>query len=176
RDACEVLAMEDGLTCIPNRRKFDEYLEFQCNAIERRKTPLSLMLMDVDFFKKYNDNYGHGAGDDCLRKVARALKGAMPRSVDFVARYGGEEFACLLPDTGQAGAMEVSKRLLSTVNALQIPHEFSDAAGHITISIGVTTANHLVSGNSLKLIEIADLALYESKANGRNQARFMQCQ
>lgn len=173
RDLCEVLAMEDGLTGIPNRRRFDEFLEFQWNAIQRRKSPLSLMLIDVDYFKKYNDNYGHSEGDICLKKVAHALKKAMPRAMDFVARYGGEEFACILPDTGQAGAIEVAKRLLSAVSSLQIPHEFSEAANHITVSIGVSTVTPPEGGTASDLIETADLALYESKASGRNQISFI---
>ncbi|MEO5361979.1 MAG: diguanylate cyclase [Nitrospirota bacterium] len=173
RDLCEILAMEDGLTGIPNRRKFDEFLEFQWNAIQRRKSPLSLMLIDVDYFKKYNDNYGHAAGDDCLRKVARMLKHSMPRAMDFVARYGGEEFACILPDTGQAGAVEVAKRLLNAVSSLQIPHEFSASANHITVSIGVSTITPPEAGTATDLIETADLALYESKASGRNQISFI---
>ncbi|KWT85014.1 GGDEF domain-containing response regulator [Candidatus Magnetominusculus xianensis] len=173
RDLCEILAMEDSLTGIPNRRKFDEFLEFQWSAIQRRKSPLSLMLIDVDYFKKYNDNYGHAAGDDCLRKVARMLKSSMPRAMDFVARYGGEEFACILPDTGQAGAVEVAKRLLNAVSSLQIPHEFSDSANHITVSIGVSTVTPPEAGAASDLIETADLALYESKASGRNQISFI---
>ncbi|MBF0515985.1 MAG: diguanylate cyclase [Nitrospirae bacterium] len=176
RDLCEVLAIQDGLTGIPNRRRFDEVLQFQWNAIQRRRTPLSLMLIDVDYFKKYNDNYGHCAGDDCLKRVACALKGAMPRAMDFVARYGGEEFVCLLPDTGQAGAVEVAKRLLNTVAALEIPHEFSEAAKYITVSIGVTTVTPPVAGDSSNLIETADLALYQSKAAGRNQLSVILCQ
>ncbi|MBF0486620.1 MAG: diguanylate cyclase [Nitrospirae bacterium] len=176
RDLCEVLAMEDGLTGIPNRRKFDEFLEFQWNAIQRRKNPLSLMLIDVDFFKRYNDNYGHGEGDDCLRKVAHALKGAVPRAMDFVARYGGEEFACVLPDTDAEGSVAVAKRLVNAVAALQIPHEFSEAANHITVSIGVSTITPPVWGDAPLLLETADLALYKSKASGRNRVSSIACE
>ncbi|MBF0556990.1 MAG: diguanylate cyclase [Nitrospirae bacterium] len=176
RDLCEALAMEDGLTGIPNRRRFDEFLEFQWNAIQRRKNPLSLMLIDVDFFKRYNDNYGHGEGDDCLRKVARALKGAVPRAMDFVARYGGEEFACVLPDTDAEGSVAVAKRLVNAVAALQIPHEFSEAASHISISIGVSTITPPVWVDASHLIETADLALYKSKASGRNRVSSIACE
>ncbi|MEO5357252.1 MAG: PleD family two-component system response regulator [Nitrospirae bacterium YQR-1] len=173
RDTCEAMAWEDGLTGIPNRRKFEEFFGFQWNATGRRRAPLSLILMDVDFFKRYNDNYGHGAGDECLKSVACALKSAMPRTSDIVARYGGEEFVCVLPDTDSAGGLKVAHRLLDAVRNLQIPHEFSDAAKHVTMSMGVSTVAPPVKVSASVLIETADKALYEAKAMGRNQVKFL---
>ncbi|WP_444548015.1 diguanylate cyclase [Candidatus Magnetomonas plexicatena] len=167
------MAKEDKLTGIPNRRRFEEFYEFQWNGITRRKIPLSLILMDIDYFKRYNDNYGHGAGDVCLRSVACALKNAVPRTLDLVARYGGEEFVCVLPDTDSDGGIKVAERLVEAVRELKIPHEFSDVANHITMSVGVSTVVPPVTINAKTLIDTADTALYEAKARGRNQIRFL---
>ncbi|MEO5357253.1 MAG: diguanylate cyclase [Nitrospirae bacterium YQR-1] len=175
RDLCEAMAWEDSLTGIPNRRRFEEFFEFHWNSIGRRKTPLSLILMDIDYFKLYNDNYGHGTGDECLKTVACALKNAMPRTLDLVARYGGEEFVCVLPDTDSDGGITVANRLLDVVRNLKITHEFSVAAEHITMSAGVSTVKAPITINSGTLVETADLALYEAKAQGRNRTVFLPC-
>ncbi|MBF0607392.1 MAG: diguanylate cyclase [Candidatus Magnetobacterium sp. LHC-1] len=173
RDLLEVMAREDVLTGIANRRKFDEFLDFTWNSAVRRQTQLSLVLIDIDFFKRFNDNYGHSAGDDCLREIALSLKAAMQRSLDLIARYGGEELACILPDTDGPGAMTVAKRLREVVCAMDIPHEHSDAADHVTISLGVTTMIPQCNSQPSALIEAADTALYMAKKTGRNRVEFL---
>jgi diguanylate cyclase (GGDEF)-like protein len=126
-------------------------------------------MIDIDYFKKYNDAYGHDAGDDCLREVASALSQCVIRDGDFVARYGGEEFAAVLPNTDKDGAQVVAEKMLEKVRGLNIPHKTSDIAGYVTVSIGGTTGaiNHYHHGS--EYIKSADKALYESKKNGRNR-------
>lgn len=172
RDLLEVLAKEDGLTGIANRRRFDEFFDFEWNRAKRSKSLISLLLLDIDFFKSYNDNYGHSMGDKCLKKVATALSDAMPRSQDLIARYGGEEFASVLPDTDGAGAMTVARRLLERVRNLEIKHEYSKSAAFITMSAGVATTVPYKEDNSLFFIETADKALYNAKEGGRNRVEF----
>jgi diguanylate cyclase (GGDEF)-like protein/PAS domain S-box-containing protein len=167
----ENLSATDGLTGISNRRRFDDFLEQEWRRAMRSKTPLSLILMDIDLFKGFNDNYGHLAGDDCLRQLAQCLAGIIRRSIDLAARYGGEEFACVLPDTDLEGAMWVANRIRQKVNEMNIPYTFSSIANHVTISMGVATLVP-VPGQSLSdLIQNADNLLYMAKQNGRNQIR-----
>ena len=129
------------------------------------------MLIDVDFFKRYNDAYGHLAGDDCLRKVARALAGVVNRPADTVSRYGGEEFAVLLPATHGAGAAGVGESMRVAVENLKLEHRASDIAGHVTLSLGVATRIPPAGSSPEELITSADQALYEAKRQGRNQLR-----
>jgi len=150
----------DGLTRIYNRRYFDENLERIIKSSSRSGDILTLMLLDIDFFKKYNDTYGHSEGDNCLKIIAAALSGAMSREGDFTARYGGEEFAVVLPHTDETGAKAVADKLLECVRKLNIPHEKSDAANFVTVSIGVTTINLQHKLNTVDCIKIADKALY----------------
>src|ERR671932_1506748 len=131
------LAALDGLTGVANRRRFDEYLDAEWNRMAREKQPLSLILCDIDFFKKYNDSYGHQAGDDCLRRVADALRFCARRSKDLVARYGGEEFAVILPNLKLADAAQIAEEMRSVVNALEIPHVQSSVSQHVTLSLGI---------------------------------------
>ncbi|MBD1923790.1 diguanylate cyclase [Microcoleus sp. FACHB-831] len=162
------LATLDGLTSLANRRKFDEYLDAEWRRMAREKTPLSLILCDIDFFKRYNDNYGHPAGDECLQKVACAIRSAVKRPADLVARYGGEEFAAILPNTDLAGALKVAEEIRSRVGGLEIVHAFSSVKQHVTISLGVAS---IIPGHdtSVKmLIALADKALYQAKAEGRD--------
>ena len=169
RDILQRISMIDGLTGIANRRRFDEALEREWRRCHRSDSPLSLILVDVDFFKNYNDHYGHLAGDECLKKVAAAMADQNRRAADIVARFGGEEFACLLPDTGADAAHAMAVRLGEAVAALAIPHARSDAAGHVTISLGVAT---LIPGEgdvASSLIDQADRGLYHAKQNGRNR-------
>ncbi|MBF0317312.1 MAG: diguanylate cyclase [Nitrospirae bacterium] len=173
RDLLESMAKEDALTGIANRRRFDEFLEFTWNSATRRKTKLSMILIDIDFFKRYNDNYGHRAGDNCLREISLSLKIAMPRSLDLIARYGGEELACILPDTDGPGAIKVAKRLWEVVCAMDIPHDYSEVAGHVTVSMGVTTMTPSLKCMPSSLIEAADTALYMAKKAGRNRVEFL---
>jgi len=163
----------DGLTKIYNRRYFDENLEQIINSSSRSSDILTLMLIDIDFFKKYNDAYGHSDGDNCLKIIAAALSGVISREGDFTARYGGEEFAVVLPHTDEIGARAVANKLLESVRKLNILHEKSDAANIVTVSIGVTTVNLQYIKNAVECIKIADKALYMSKQNGRNQYTFI---
>ena len=167
----EALSSLDGLTGIANRRRFDEALETEWRRGRREGTPLSLLLIDVDFFKRYNDHYGHLEGDECLRRVANALKDSAHRPADLVARYGGEEFVILMGNTDQPGAAQVAETARRAVEELAIPHARSEAASCVTISLGSAT---LTPGSHFEgevLIKLADGALYEAKKDGRNRHR-----
>ncbi len=168
-DLLEEQAFIDGLTSIPNRRRFNEILDKEWYRAMRNNSPLSLILMDIDYFKTYNDNYGHQKGDDCLRQVGSALKGAMKRSADLVARYGGEEFAAILPDTDSQGALSAAGNIKDAFDGLAIPHEYSTAAPHVTVSQGAATFRPERSQSFEIIIRAADTALYKAKAAGRNQ-------
>ncbi len=165
----ETLSRTDGLTQVPNRRHFDEFLQEEWARAKRSCTPLSLLLLDIDRFKEYNDHYGHGQGDICLRRIAATLYDVAQRSSDFFARYGGEEFACVLPETDLEGARTVARRMLDAVAGLALTHEFSDVAPHVTVSIGLA-AMRLVKGEGPdELLRGADAQLYEAKRLGRNR-------
>lgn len=168
-DMLESLAMLDGLTGIPNRRRFDEIIGMEWRRAVRSGRSLSLVMMDIDFFKQYNDNYGHGAGDNCLIKVASALARCLSRPGDLVARYGGEEFIALLPLTDEAGAFTIAKRFLSEIDSLMIPHAYSEAAGYVTISAGCASIIPTRTTSHKLLLQSADTLLYEAKKNGRNR-------
>ncbi|HTJ25159.1 MAG TPA: diguanylate cyclase [Candidatus Limnocylindria bacterium] len=164
------LSSLDGLTGIPNRRSFDTALEREWQRGMRDARPLALILGDVDFFKRYNDTYGHQSGDACLQAVAKALLQTARRTTDVVARFGGEEFAILLADMPVAGAMEVAARALESVRALQLPHASSDVAEYVTMSLGVSVCVPSHALTSDRLVEAADAALYRAKSEGRNRA------
>lgn len=168
-DMLERLAILDGLTGIPNRRRFDQFLDYEWERSLRYGRAFSLLLMDIDYFKLYNDSYGHAEGDRCLRSVAGAIVRAMPRSVDLAARYGGEEFACVLPETGVEGARVVAERILDNIHAMGIPHINSKVAELVTMSIGVVTALPSSSIRTLDMVKMADKALYQAKHGGRNR-------
>ncbi len=170
-DLLRELSFLDGLTGIANRRRFDEALAREWRRCGRSRLPLSLILLDVDHFKAYNDHYGHQAGDECLRAVARGLAGAMNRPGDLVARYGGEEFACLLPETDEAGAAGVADRLRQAVAGLGLPHGHSPVAGHVTISLGIAAARPQAGTPPDGLTRSADRFLYEAKRAGRDCVR-----
>ncbi|MCP4695901.1 MAG: diguanylate cyclase [Gammaproteobacteria bacterium] len=169
RDLLDQLSSLDGLTGIPNRRKFDEFLDYEWHRALRTGLPLSLGLLDIDYFKNFNDRYGHVAGDDCLKKVGKTLENSLKRTTDLAARYGGEEFACVLPETDLQGAMYIARELHAKINALAIPHELSVAAPHITVSMGVTTQIPSPSDSPAALIKEADKRLYQAKEAGRNR-------
>ena len=171
RDLLENLSATDGLTGISNRRHFDEILAIEWRRAKRNQTPLSLILMDIDVFKAYNDHYGHLAGDDCLYHVARVISRCVQRPSDLVARYGGEEFACLMPDTDADGAIMVAKQMRSALENLNIPHAYSPVADHVTLSFGVAMMVPLAGQPLFDLIRRADELLYTAKRNGRNQIR-----
>ncbi|MBF0160065.1 MAG: diguanylate cyclase [Magnetococcales bacterium] len=168
-DMLERLAILDGLTGIPNRRRFDHVISYEWERSLRYQHVLTLIMMDIDFFKLYNDHYGHAGGDTCLKKVAGAISAAMPRTIDLAARYGGEEFACILPETSGKGALAVAERILARVRDLQIPHAQSRVADHVTVSIGVTTMVPNMGQSFPDLIKRADEALYQAKHDGRNR-------
>jgi diguanylate cyclase (GGDEF)-like protein/PAS domain S-box-containing protein len=167
----EQLSMTDGLTGISNRYRFDADLEREWRRAMRSHSPLSFILMDIDFFKAFNDNYGHLAGDDCLRRVAQSLSQAARRISDLVARYGGEEFAYLLPDTDAAGAVAVAQQIRKNMDDLNIPHPHSTVADRVTLSMGLATVIPAKGEASSDLIKLADDLLYKAKSNGRNQVR-----
>jgi diguanylate cyclase (GGDEF)-like protein len=160
----------DGLTGVPNRRHFDERVASECGRARRGRSPLSIVLIDVDHFKRFNDHYGHLAGDDGLRRVAASLRSGLKRPGDLLARYGGEEFVCLLPDTPLAGALQVARRLGEGVAALGIEHARADAAAHLTVSLGVCTRAPESEAGPEVLLRAADAQLYRAKVLGRNQA------
>ncbi|WP_281274270.1 diguanylate cyclase domain-containing protein [Lysinibacillus antri] len=165
------LSSKDGLTGILNRRSFDERLEEEWKRAERNNLPLSLIMLDIDFFKAYNDTYGHLGGDDCLREVANAISQACKRESDSVFRYGGEEFGIILPETDLKGAQTVAEKARKTVENLQISHAGSKISDVVTISLGVATIIPTKYASASSLIESADKALYQAKQEGRNQVR-----
>jgi len=172
RDELERLNRTDALTGIANRRRFDEYITLQRESIVRSEAALSIIMIDIDHFKQFNDNYGHGAGDDCLKRVAKALESQLDRSTDFIARYGGEEFVVILPATDSEGAAQCAERLCQAVSELNIQHDQSGTCGHVTASFGVATLLPEQREVSVEdLLEWADQALYQAKLSGRNQYR-----
>ena len=169
RDYLEQIAFIDGLTAIPNRRRFDEHFQSEWQRGVRHEAFLAVLMIDIDFFKPFNDHYGHQAGDDCLVKVAQALASSVHRPGDLVARYGGEEFVCVLPDTDLAGAEITANTLRKSVNALKVPHEFSNVTDHVTVSIGAAAVKLKQSIKPEELVKKADNNLYEAKESGRDR-------
>jgi diguanylate cyclase (GGDEF)-like protein len=165
----EELSTTDGLTGVANRRSFDIALDREWRQATRYGLPLSVIMIDIDHFKGYNDRYGHQVGDDCLRTVALALARNVTRAGDLVARYGGEEFAVILAHMTQEQAMAVAERLRGAVEALQIPHQASPVAHHLTISLGVAAAMPSRETDPSALLADADRALYAAKEGGRNR-------
>jgi len=163
------LTIIDGLTQIANRRRFDNCLQQEWRRLAREKLPLSLIMCDVDYFKLYNDNYGHQSGDDCLRAVARAIDDCAKRPADLVARYGGEEFVVILPNTSAEGAVHVAERIRTKIQDIMIVHAFSQVHNYVTLSLGVSSIIPENNGNPQLLVEASDSALYEAKRSGRNR-------
>ena len=161
----------DGLTGVHNRRFFEERLASEWARAARSGAALSAVMIDVDFFKRFNDHYGHQAGDDCLRRVAACLRAGLKRPADLVARYGGEEFVCLLPDTPPEGALALACQLGQQVQALAIEHVESDVAPHVTVSLGVCTGVATAGSSAAELVRQADAQLYSAKSQGRNRSR-----
>jgi diguanylate cyclase (GGDEF)-like protein len=168
-DLLRRLAFIDGLTGLYNRRALDERIDTELRHAMRKEQPLALLLIDVDFFKRYNDHYGHLLGDEALRQVALVLRDGMLRPVDLAARYGGEEFACLLPETPLDGALAVAERLRAAIAQLQLPHAASETGPFLSISIGVAAKQGRPAAAPAELIALADAALYEAKRAGRNR-------
>ncbi len=163
------LSLRDGLTGISNRRHFDESLEREWHRARRDSTSLSLILFDIDYFKKYNDRYGHQAGDECLRTVARMLKSMIQRKTDIYARYGGEEFVVILPNTDVVGATGIAELIRLAIEACAIPHAASLVSEFVTISAGVASISPDTESDFNALIAEADALLYEAKQSGRNR-------
>jgi diguanylate cyclase (GGDEF)-like protein len=169
RLAQQRISGRDGLTGVANRRLFDETFAREWGRAQRAGASLALLMADIDHFKKHNDQYGHQAGDDCLKQVAAALAAAARRAGDLVARYGGEEFAVLLPGMDVASAAALAERMRKAVEAIRLPYVEATATRHVGVSIGVAA---VVPGGSLRpeaLVSAADEALYRAKAVGRNQ-------
>ena len=163
------MSATDPLTKIANRRSLFECMVRELKRGRREKHPLSAILIDVDFFKKYNDHYGHLMGDECLIKVAYALKNILRRPIDFIARYGGEEFIYILPNTDESGAVKIAQAALDAVKELNIEHNKSDCSTIVSISLGVTTQKPTELEDEKSLTEEADRALYKAKDSGRNK-------
>ncbi len=165
------LSSVDGLTGIANRRSFDDTLQREWRHAIRRSRALSLLIVDVDQFKQFNDGYGHQAGDECLKMVAQILEQQIRRSTDLVARYGGEEFAVILPDTDAEGALCVAEKMREAVIALQIEHRYSSVEPELTVSIGTASAcpSRGEEAGYMSILHYADQALYKAKRGGRNR-------
>lgn len=164
----EELSFKDGLTGVANRRMFDSILELEWAGARRSGQPLSLIMLDIDYFKQYNDHFGHVQGDECLKQVARALGKAAVRHRDFIARYGGEEFVLVLPETNALAAAKVAERCRSLIFTAQIAHPASAVSSVLTISLGVGTIIPDSQDSSEAFIERVDRQLYQAKLNGRN--------
>ena len=163
------LSSTDGLTQIANRRHFDQVLHREWARAQRAGNELAYVMVDIDFFKPFNDHYGHLRGDDCLKQVAQSLQGVLRRPGDFLGRYGGEEFAVISPDTPPEGGLVLGEKIRQAIEALKIPHQGSPAASCVTVSVGVSGIVPSASVNVEDLIHSADSALYEAKKQGRNQ-------
>ena len=172
----KLLANLDGLTQIANRRRFDDYLTLEWQRHQREKNPLSLILIDIDYFKRYNDSYGHQCGDDCLIRVAQMIAKVIKRPTDLVARYGGEEFAVILPNTDSEGALIIADSIRQAIANLAIPHQNSDVSSSVTLSMGIASQIPIVEQSLENLISQADKALYIAKNQGRNQVIAYQVQ
>ncbi len=168
-EALQRLSCLDGLTGIANRRRFDEFFGNEWMRAVRRETPLAVILVDIDYFKTYNDNYGHQRGDETLTQVATSLSTVLNRPADLVARYGGEEFVVVLPETTVTGAKLIAESLRQAVEKLDIAHEFTSGDARVTVSLGVAGTRPTAERASSRLIEVADQALYEAKRQGRNR-------
>ncbi|MBT9314011.1 diguanylate cyclase [Leptothoe spongobia] len=163
------LAITDGLTQIYNRHFFDQQLHAAWQRLGQDGCPISMILFDVDYFKQYNDYYGHQAGDVCLQQIAQVARTSLPRPVDFVARYGGEEFAVVLPNMSQQSAIATAKRIQQALQKLAIPHRRSNVGAIVSISLGIASMVPTIDTSCKTLVTLADQALYEAKRQGRDR-------
>ena len=173
KNTAQLNSITDSLTGLGNRRYFDEALSTEFYRLKRSGSTLSLIILDVDYFKRFNDSYGHIAGDNCLRQIGTTLKTIVGRAPDIVARYGGEEFVVILPETKDNGAEALAERIRKTVEELAIPHSASDIAEHITVSLGVVTVYTTKLALPQQVVALADEALYCAKKRGRNRVAVM---
>lgn len=169
KNAAQLNSMTDSLTGLSNRRYFDVVLNTEFYRLKRSKATLSLIMLDIDHFKKFNDTYGHLTGDECLKQIGNTLKVIVGRTADTVARFGEEEFIVILPETDVHGAINVAERIRSGVESLQINHSASDTAPYVTVSLGVVSVNPANVLTPTHIVETADKALYAAKNNGRNR-------
>ncbi|MCL2184569.1 MAG: GGDEF domain-containing protein [Treponema sp.] len=167
-------AHRDTLTGVFNRRYLEEKIKFFIKDLSRSNSLMSILMIDIDFFKKYNDTYGHNKGDICLKSIAEIFTECISREDDFVARYGGEEFVIALPHTDEKGALLTAQKVLDKLASYQIPHEKNEGLGYVTVSIGLSTINVKHTHNLTDYIKCADEALYISKQNGRNRFTYLQ--
>ena len=165
------LSATDGLTGISNRRHFDEMIAQEYARHARTGKHLSIIILDIDYFKSFNDIYGHVMGDDCLRQVANTTDKCATRPSDLVARYGGEEFICILPETDNPGALFVAEKIRRSVLELFIPHKGSTVSEFVTVSLGVVTVKCIPNGSTEEIVVLADELLYKAKSSGRNQIK-----
>ena len=168
RDSLALLAITDTLTGLANRRHFDTILMMECERLVRNHEPLSLLILDIDYFKRFNDQYGHVAGDECLKKVGQTIKSCLLRPADLAARYGGEEFACILPYTLKEGAIILAERIRTTVAAINFQNDATQDDIFVTVSLGVVTGLFKPDCSPTQIIELADKELYRAKKQGRN--------
>jgi len=168
-DILRELAFLDGLTGVYNRRFFDQQLQVEMARSIRTDNPLAVIMLDIDYFKRYNDHYGHQVGDECLRQIALTLKGCLRRPADLLARYGGEEFVCILPETDFEAALDLAANMEQTVRSLQIPHAGSEMAAIVTISLGVAGRGDDRLDSAEALLVLADKQLYKAKEAGRGR-------
>lgn len=169
RDFFKNLSFCDGLTNVANRRRFDEYLATSWDFACRESSPLSLILLDIDHFKQFNDTFGHQAGDECLKRVSQALQSSLKRKIDLLARYGGEEFGCILPKTNLHGTLLIAERFRESILDLQISRDRSSDSGCLTVSQGAATIVPGSGSSPGALIKAADEALFKSKQEGRDR-------
>jgi len=169
RDFLEKLSLVDGLTGIWNRRHFDETLKKEWRSALRANSLISVIMLDIDCFKQFNDHYGHAAGDDCLQQVAQALQRTVQRGSDVAARYGGEEFVVIAPSISDDEAQALAEKIRRSVEPLEIPHQASKVNDHVTVSAGVATMRPEPDQRSSVCVKKADQALYQAKSNGRNR-------
>ena len=167
----EVLSVIDDLTNVANRRSLDETLEKEWLRAQRMKVPLSMLILDIDYFKEYNDEFGHQKGDECLTYIAKFMKESLSRSSDFVARYGGEEFCIIMPDTNMTGAIKLAEKIHSGIRDLKIPNPSSKVSKYLTVSIGLASTVPVDGDTHMDLIYTSDKALYKAKSDGRNIIR-----
>ncbi|WP_420263900.1 diguanylate cyclase domain-containing protein [Candidatus Magnetominusculus dajiuhuensis] len=172
RDSLSKLAAMDGLTGISNRRTFDDSYRKEWSRAVRMKSALSMIIIDIDYFKLYNDNYGHIQGDICLKKVAETLRECLQRPADLLARYGGEEFVCLLPETDSNGIVQIGNHMRGSIETLEIPHERSLVSNYVTISLGGSEARPDPDILPEIFLTHVDSLLYRSKKEGRNQLKY----
>ena len=170
----EQLSFQDGLTGIANRRMFDLALDKEWKRAQRDRTPLTLILLDIDHFKQYNDYYGHLQGDECLKQIAKALNGVSKRAIDLIGRYGGEEFFLLLPETNEIQAVQLAEQCFSAIKQQKLLHATSTVSDVVTVSAGIHTTIPLEEFQSSTLIEAADKLLYQAKQKGRNRFEYQQ--